>query len=205
MNQFIATHGEDTLRAENKALKAENEKLKEEILHKSQSGTAIDSEVVEQLFQIFDEDVATCDIPEKVTKLQEDNEKLKQQNNTIGMYQKLIKTLQTQKQVLNKEVKELKAKDCECECGGPECDRYGSYDQMIKGIDGDGDEILFHPDCIEENHPDDFNICHDCNIYHHCDKSETGFTEARGILDFCPECWDDMSEEDKEELRMKDQ
>ena len=36
----------------NKELTKENKELKEEILHKSQSGTAIDSEVVEELVQI---------------------------------------------------------------------------------------------------------------------------------------------------------
>lgn len=60
---------------EKNILQEENDKLKEELLHEQQKGTSIDTEAMDELVNIFDEKIASCDIPEEVKKLKEENEK----------------------------------------------------------------------------------------------------------------------------------
>ena len=88
-----------------------------------------------------------------------------------------------------------------CECGDEECENTGMYsrDDMTEGLNGFG-ELWFHPDCIDRDQGD-FNYCSDCNLLCHCDTNETLHFEATGILDFCPKCWEHVSEEDRKEGR----
>ena len=59
--------------------------LKEEILNLSQSGEAIDSQISGELFQMFDQEVATCDIPDEVGKLMKKNEELMKCNDNLAI------------------------------------------------------------------------------------------------------------------------
>lgn len=87
-----------------------------------------------------------------------------------------------------------------CECG-EECENTGMYsrDDMTEGLTCTG-EMWFHPDCIDREHPDDFNYCQTCNVLCFCDDCETlQFDDA--LYDYCPTCWMEVSEEDRKEGR----
>jgi hypothetical protein len=59
-----------------KGIVQEVEDLKEEL---AVSGGAIDTEAMEELFDIFDGEVASCDIPDAVREFMKENEKLKRE------------------------------------------------------------------------------------------------------------------------------
>ena len=84
-----------------------------------------------------------------------------------------------------------------CQCGSSECKNTGLYsrDDMAEGLTGWG-EMWFHPVCVDYDQGD-FNYCQDCNVLCFCDECETLVFESTGIMDFCPKCWEDVSEEDK--------
>ena len=84
-----------------------------------------------------------------------------------------------------------------CQCGSSECKNTGLYsrDDMAEGLTGWG-EMWFHPVCVDYDQGD-FNYCQECNVLCFCDDCETLVFEDTGIMDFCPKCWEDVSEEDK--------
>jgi hypothetical protein len=90
-----------------------------------------------------------------------------------------------------------------CQCDREElCEWTGWYDNedMHEGLCSKG-TLWFHSECIKEDHPDSFNFCQDCSILVYCDLSETLVFDTTGIMDFCPECWEGVSEEDRKEGR----
>ena len=81
------------------------------------------------------------------------------------------------------------AKDICCQCPLGSCGGYDSYGFMIKAIDEDGDEILFARDCLCDNgEPTDYNICLDCDVYHHDDVSELHLVHGVSLT-WCRGCW----------------
>ena len=148
----------------------------------------------EKCRELFEAIVARAELNNKELieenkKLKEENEKLKLRNGELfahnSEYKERIAKMGEPKKP------EPPAKDIECQCPNGDCGFFGSYGEMIKGEDGDGDEILFHPECIDDSHPDDYNICQDCNTYHHCSQSKTCITkDGDGYMDFCIECWE---------------
>ena len=92
-------------------------------------------------------------------------------------------------------------KTVKCECGSPECKHTGRYekDDMKEGVTEDG-PLWFHPVCVDFDQGD-FNYCQDCEILVCCDLQQTLVFETTGIMDFCPKCWEHVSEEDKIEGR----
>ena len=62
--------------------------LKEQLLHQCQKGSSIDTEAMDELVNIFDEEVASCDIPEAVKELKKEisslNETILARDEEIG-------------------------------------------------------------------------------------------------------------------------
>jgi hypothetical protein len=86
-------------------LLAENTALKEEVLHNAQKGESIDSQISGELFQMFDQEVATCDIPDEVGKLMKKNETLKAD---LVIKKEVIKIMSEEKDTFVLELNKLK-------------------------------------------------------------------------------------------------
>lgn len=89
----------------------ELKELKEELLHEQQKGTSIDTEAMDELVNIFDEKIASCDIPEEVKKLKESIEELKLKLTKVPKktmnYEKMM-NMEKENEELKEEIEKLK-------------------------------------------------------------------------------------------------
>jgi hypothetical protein len=187
-----------------KKLKEENDQRKKECFDRD--GTTEDfSNELDKVFgmRVADQDDGHVKHLDKINGLLGAIQEMYDYVERIGDNERIcVETILAEHNVTNYEkTEEEPVKDICCQCPDGSCGECESYRDMIKAIDEDGDEILFAPRCLADNgDPDYYNICLDCDVYHH-ECVSSGPHLVHGVsLTWCLGCWNLKTKEELDKI-----